>query len=261
VKSKERLLNYQTIVYSGNDKIIQVDADAIAWGKQVIRGLNLENLFDFEKAQKISTFLAENFTYNFGRSMSIREIIKKKGGNCVSHTLMGIFLLRLAGIPAKFAHEVHILKQYRLTSLYVGLWAKKNNSGINSFWHNDHVWVWFKNDGNWEPFDSALDVCGFDQFYAKRFLQHNELSEGFAQKWAGPPFVIWEGVGDGFVGMKNITPAVINQDALRSLKHREKWFDFVALFSNWKRDDFYNAYLPENLICRIRAISVRWFSE
>lgn len=261
MKSKDSLLNYQKIVFSGNEETIHVDADSITWGKQVLHNLNLGSLEDFEKAQRICDYLSANLAYNFKRSLSIREIIKKKGGNCVSHTLMGIFLLRLAGIPAKFAHEVHITKQFRLISLFVGLWAKKENSGINSFWHNDHVWVWYKNTDTWEPFDSVLDVCGFSQFYSKRFFKHKELSKGFAQKWTGPPFVIWEGVGGGFAGMKNITLAIINPDAMRALNHKNEWLDFVNLFVNWEQDDFSKENLPEQLIRRIRVMSIQWFKQ
>jgi transglutaminase-like putative cysteine protease len=121
VKSKDSLANYQKNVFWGNEKTIQVEADSIAWGQQALRSLNLESLSSFEKTQKICTYLNENFRFNFQRSLSIREIIEKKGSNCVSHSLMGIFLLRLAGIPAKFAHEVHLSKQFRLISLYVGI--------------------------------------------------------------------------------------------------------------------------------------------
>ena len=48
VKSKDSLVNYQKIVFSGNEKIIHVEADSIVWGKQVLRSLNLGSLSDFE---------------------------------------------------------------------------------------------------------------------------------------------------------------------------------------------------------------------
>ena len=78
MKSEENLLNYQKIVLSGNGKIIQVDTDSVEWGKQVLRKLNLGNLSDFEKAQKICDYLNDTLAYNFKRSVSIREIIEKK---------------------------------------------------------------------------------------------------------------------------------------------------------------------------------------
>jgi hypothetical protein len=174
---------------------------------------------------------------------------------------MGIFLLRLAGIPAKFIHEVHIIKQYRLISLYVGLWAKRENDGINSFWHNDHVWVWFRTTDTWEPFDSSLEVCGFNQFYKKRFYQHQELSKGFAQQWTGPPFVIWEDVGEGFEDMQNITSTIINPKSMQELKHKNEWQEFTDLFIDWKQDDFHREYLPKNLIRRIKVMSISWFKN
>jgi len=261
VNSKDSLVNYQKIVFSGDEKIIHVEADAILWGKQVLHSLNLTGLSDFEKAQRICVYLSDNFAYNFRRNSGIREIIEEKGGNCVSHTLMGIFLLRLAGIPAKFSHEVHLTKQYRLISLFVGVWAKRENDGINSFWHNDHVWVWFWHNDAWEPFDSALDVCGYHQFYEKRFFRHEQLSEGIAQKWTGPPFVVWEDLGDGFVGMKNITSSMINSESMLGLKHKDEWLEFVDTFIDWKQDDFHREYLPKHLIRRIKTMSIRWFKK
>jgi hypothetical protein len=261
MKSKDSSVNFQKIIFFGNEKIIQVEPDSIKWGKQVLRSLNLGSLSDFEKAQNICTYLNDNFRFNFQRNLSIREIIEKKGGNCVSHALMGIFLLRLAGISAKFAHEVHLIKQYRLISLYVGVWAKRKNNGINSFWHNDHVWVWFRTSDTWEPFDSSLDVCGFDPFYNKRFFKHKELSEGFAQKWTGPPFVIWEDVGEGFVGMKNITSTIIDPASMLALKDKDAWQEFIDLFIDWKQDDFHKEYLPEHLLGRIKTMSIQWFKK
>ena len=259
MESKDQLLNHQEIVISGNENTIQVDANSIKWGQQILDSLNLEKCDAFAKAQKICKYLNDNFAYNFQRNSSIAEIIKRKGGNCVSHTLMGIFLLRLAGIPAKFAHEVHIIKQYRLISLYVGFYAQKANDGINSFWHNDHVWVWFRNIATWEPFDSALDVCGLDRFYQKRFYRHKELSKGLAQKWTGPPFVVWEGIGQGFDGMKNITSSIITPEAMMLLKNTIEWQDFVNLFVDWRQDDFHKEYLPRHLIQRIKSMSIQWF--
>jgi hypothetical protein len=261
MKSNNSLADYQKIHFSGSVNIVQVEADSIAWGKQVLRSLNLGSMNEFEKAQKICNYLNDNFAFNFQRSQSLPEIIKRKGGNCVSHTLMGIFLLRLAGIPAKFAHEVHLTKPFRLISLYVGIWAKKANDGINSFWHNDHVWVWFQNSDTWEPFDSALDVCGFDQFYNKRFFKQKEISEGFAQKWTGPPFVIWEGVGQGFAGMENISSRIINPESIKALKYEEAVLELVDSFIDWQQEDFNKEYLPEHLLRRIKGLSKRWFKK
>ena len=261
MKSNDSLLNPQEIVLAGEEPVIRVDDDTLAWGERVLQAMDLESMGDFAKAQKICGYLNNHFAYNFQRRVRFPEIIQKKGGNCLSHTLMGIFLLRLAGIPAKFAHEVHLTKQYRLISIYVGVWAKRQNDGINSFWHNDHVWVWFRNGDTWEPFDSALGVCGFDQFYKKRFFDHKTLSKGFAQQWTGPPFVIWEGVGDGFTGMQNITATVIQPESMAELKHKDEWLAFIDLFKDWTQADFHKEYLPESLLRRIKTMSIEWFKS
>jgi hypothetical protein len=141
------------------------------------------------------------------------------------------------------------------------VWAKRTNDGINSFWHNDHVWVWFRNAGTWEPFDSSLAVCGFDQFYRKRFFKHKELNQGFVQKWTGPPFVIWEDVGDGFSDMKNITSTIVNSESMMPLKCRDEWQELVDTFMYCQQEDFNKTYLPEHLIRKIKAMSVQWFTK
>ena len=261
MKSNDSLKNYQEIVFAGEDQVIRLDENSLAWGQQVLQDLNLGSMGDFARAQKICDYPHDHFAFSFQRRIHFPEIIQKKGGNCVTHTLMGIFLLRLAGIPAKFAHEVHLTKPYRLISCYVGIWAKRENDGINSFWHNDHVWVWFRNGDNWEPFDSALDVCGFDQFYRKRFFHQQAQNEGFAQKWTGPPFVIWEDAGDGLVGMKNITSTILHPESMMGLAHQEQWQELVDLFKNWRQADFHKEYLPEHCLRRVRSMSIRWFKR
>ena len=225
----------------------------------MLQNLNLVNATDFEKAKKIQDYVSRNFTYNFKSSITIREIIENEGGNCVSHAVLGIFLLRLAQVPAKFAHEVQIIKQYTLVSLVVGRWAKKHNDGINSYWHNDHIWVWFDHDGIWEPFDSALDLCGFDEFYDKRFYRHKTESKGFAQRWAGPPFVIWEEINTGCEKMINITPTIWNENSLKMYPDKNDCLNLISLFNNWSDTDFHHEFLPDKLLNEVKATSRKWF--
>ncbi|MBN2611452.1 MAG: transglutaminase domain-containing protein [Bacteroidales bacterium] len=251
-------LDYQNILITHKDTI-KADSVSIEWGKKVIQDLNLVNATDFEKASKIQDYLSKNLKYNFKSSITINEIIKNKGGNCVSHAIIGIFLLRLADVPAKFAHEVQIIKQYTIVSLVVGRWAKKHNDGINSYWHNDHIWVWFNNTGIWEAFDSALDLCGFNEFYHKRFYQHKKLSKGFAQRWAGPPFVIWEETNMGCDKMINVTRKIWNDQSLKMFNNKTEWLRFIDLFNNWSDNDFHKEFLPDSLLNEIKLTSRKWF--
>jgi len=251
-------LDYQNIILT-QKVTVRADSASIEWGRQVLQKLNLNREADFEKARKIQEYISQHIKYNFKSRISINEIIKNKSGNCVSHALLGIFLLRLAHIPAKFAHEVQIIKQYTIVSLKVGRWAKKHNDGINSYWHNDHIWVWFSNDSNWEPFDSALELCGFDEFYDKRFYQHKKQSKGFAQRWAGPPFVVWEETNMGWDKMINVTPKIWNEETLKIYADKAEWIDFINSFNNWSVNDFHKEFVPDHLLQKIKVMSQKWF--
>ena len=258
-QSSNDFLNFNYIVYNKEYKI-EIDSASKEWGKKVLQDLKIENLNNFEKAEAINNYLNENFKYIWKRRLEIEEIIEKKNGFCISHALMGIFLLRQAGIPAKFAHEVHIMKEHTILSLMIGRYAKKDNDGINSYWHNDHVWVWFSDGENWEPFDSALDLCGFDEFYEKRFFKQKELSKSFAQKWTGPPFVIWEDSGSGLQDMRNISTNVWNEKSIYNESTiNDDWLELVKLFSDWNEQDFYKEYLDNEKINKIKEMSKDWF--
>ena len=250
-------LDYRHIVLTGFDTVI-ADSSSIKWGKQVLQNLHLENCSDMEKAVKIQEYISENFKYNFKRSYDINETVGEKGGFCLAHAIMGVFLLRLTGIPSQLAHEVHIIKQYTLVSIIVGRWAKKNNDGINSYWHNDHIWVWFINDDKWEPFDSALDLCGFEEFYNKRYYRHKELSKTFAQKWTGPPFVVWQAV-PGTAINKNIAPLIWNEENPANASCSTEWLELVKSFDQWSEDDFHREYLPEDLLNKVKSASRSFF--
>lgn len=256
----DMFMDYRNIVLSERETI-KADSASIEWGKRVLEDLNFESATDFEKAAKIQQYLSNNFKYRFKSDTSISGIINSRGGNCVSHAILGIFLLRLEGVKAKFAYEVQIIKPFTIVSIVVGRWAKKNNDGINSYWHNDHVWVWFDNNGSWEPFDSALGLCGFDEFYDKRFYKHKELSRGMAQKWAGPPFVVWEETDMGRENMNNITHRIWNEETLEKFNNRTEWLNFINLFDNWSDSDFHKEFLPEDLLNEIKVMSRKWFSN
>ena len=73
--------------------------------------------------------------------------------------------------------------------------------------------------------------------------------------------MIWEDVGKGFVGMKNITSTIINPESMIALKYKDEWLEFVDLFINWEQGDFHKEYLPKHLIRKIKTMSVRWFKN
>ncbi len=258
-QSKVDYLDCNMITYS-QKRNIEIDSISIIWGNQVIKDLQLHGLTNTEKAERINDFIHKEFKYNSKRRREISEIIEKKDGFCISHALISIFLLRLADVPAKFAHEVHIIKRKTIMSLIIGRYAKKNNDGINSYWHNDHVWVWFKTKKGWLPFDSALGICGFEDFFNKRYLKHKELRHGIIEKWTGPPFVIWEENSLGLDSMKNVSSKVWENEAFdKNAVLRSEWMELVKIFESWESERFYKAYLDEQRLEKVRNVSIGWF--
>ena len=258
-QSNKEFLDCSKIIYKV-ERNIEIDSISTLWGKSLLHDLKIENLSNIEKAKKINGFLYKEFKYNSSRQTKISEIIDKKKGNCVTHAIMGIFLLRLADVPAKFAHEVHIIKENTIVSLIIGRYAKKNNDGINSYWHNDHVWVWFDTGDNWEPFDAALGIVGFEEFYQKRYFKHKELSNSFIEKWTGPPFCIWEDNCLGLSEMKNVTSQVWNNSLIdNESRIKTEWLELVMLFNEWNKKDFYKEYLDDQKIDKIKSFSKIWF--
>lgn len=252
-------LDYNSIRYSEN-RVIELDSASVAWGKEVIKELGTDNLSEWDRAMTIKNFLHSEIKYNTKRRLEIAEIIEKKNGFCISHAMMGLFLLRMAGVEAKFAHEVNILKKGTLLSFFIGRYAIKNNDGINSYWHNDHVWVWVFVDGRWEPFDSALGLFGYDEFYTRRYYNHSGLSKGLAQKWTGPPFAVFEENELGLTGMVNVTKRVWNRESLpEGTAMTEEWLELVDIFAGYTKKNFYDNYLPDSILVKVEHASNRWF--
>jgi hypothetical protein len=253
-------LDYQNIILTHANSI-KADPASIEWGKKVLLNLNLEQMTDFKKASIIQDYLSKNFKSTIKSRLSLAEMIKHKGGNCISHAIIGIFLLRLAQIPAKLAREIHLMRQYTVVSIFVGAQGKKNNYGLNSYWHNEHFWVWFENNGRWEPFDSDMELCGFDEFYDRRLFHQKDGSTNLMIQWTGPPFVIWEETTDGCDRMVNITPQIWNDASLKMYHDKTGWLRFINVFDKWTANDFLNGYLPDNELNEVKAASRKWFSK
>lgn len=252
-------LDKEQIIYS-KKRIVNIDSASLKWGRNVLNDLKLDGLSNTEKAKKINQFLYKEFKYNGKRRLIIADIIKKKNGFCISHALMGIFLLRLADVPAKFAHEVHIMKRGTILSLIIGRYAKRNNDGINSYWHNDHVWVWFDAGDRWEPFDSGLGICGFEELFKKRYFEQKKYSKGMIAKWTGPPFVVWEDTGSGLREMNNVTSKVWKHELLNDdYRMKKDWLELVNMFDDWTKKDFYKQYLDDDKIELVKNSSKYWF--
>jgi len=253
-------LDYKKIIYKPSI-IIQPDTFSIQWGLDVLSMLELKNLSTIEKARKINQFLYKNFKFKGNRYFLIQDIIHKKKGNCRSHGNISIFVLRMAGIPAKYAHEMHITMK-SLHSRYIGYNAKKANEGINGYAHNDHLWVWFLDGNNWLPFDSSLGIVGFDELFAKRFFNRDELNKKYIEKVTGPPFVIWEDIGFGLDSMANVSKSFwMKMPERETPVNKSEWVELSANFDKWNRKDLYNNGLPTELYRKIKEMSGKFFGK
>jgi tetratricopeptide (TPR) repeat protein len=180
------------------------------------------------KASAMQGFVHKNFGFSSAFYGKLARFIEAGTGNCNSHARMGIFLLRLAGVPAKFAWESHLA----LSSDEVEERAKKDGRWISGYYTSGHVWVLYWDGESWIPYDSAFGYTGYDGFLKYRW-------EGVDYQETRPPFVIWENTGWGFDDMKNITKSVWERYKLKN-HHRVTqgdWMDFISLFAGMEVED------------------------
>ena len=119
---------------------------------------------------------------------------------------MGLFLLRLSGIPAKLCYEFHI-KNYFIIDQWRANSQKAAHFGAA---YNSHYWILFFDGTNWQPFDTALDITGFKEFFSVRtktqrwpyFISLNP------ERMTGAPFIIQQENGNGSTNLLNMTREV-----------------------------------------------------
>ena len=230
------------------DRIENVDAETQAWGRGLIAGLGIEGLPAQQKAKKILDFVHGNLVFNWTRPKSVAEFIKTKAGNCFAHARMGIFLLRLSGVPAKFAYEVHL----QLGSESATKDAREMGTGLFSCFHNDHAWVLFHDGERWIPYDSTAGHLGGEGFIAQRWTPPE----------ANPPFVIWEDMGTGLDNMENVTQDV--WEGLRLPTHGEMsedlWREFMSSFAD-KPLDYFSTPLSDDEMTRIEQAARAYYAS
>ena len=208
------------------ERVEEVSAETQAWGRGIIAGLGIADKTAREKAQAILDFVHNNFTFNWTRPKSVAEFIEVKAGNCYAHARLGILLLRLAGVPAKFAYEVHL----RLSSPSATADAVESGTGLFGSFHNDHAWVLFHDGERWTPFDSTSGHIGGEGFIAQRWTPPR----------ANPPFAIWEDTGSGLDAMENVTELVWEGLSLptHGEMSEERWRGLMAAFAGKDLDHF-----------------------
>lgn len=249
--------DYNKILGFGNssdNRILAIDSFSVEWGQNVLNELNLNGQTNFEKALRIKNYIYKNIDC-YGRQSNIHDIIKEKKGNCYDHARLSVFLLRMSGVPAKFAFEINLKKNVP----WWGNKAKKQNRGTFGYFHNDHVWVLFYDGRTWQPFDSELDIIGIDDFVIHRW---GKISPYYFKLLPyGPPFIIWEDTGDGFLNMKTITKQIwMNKpDSTYTKVNKSEWFRFLNEFDGITLEKLDKSLFPQDKEIRIKKMTKLWF--
>jgi len=247
-----KFTDYKKIIGFGSqtdDRILKIDSFSIDWGTKVINELKLNGLTAFEKATKIKNYVHKNIKC-YGREYNIHDIIKKGKGNCYDHARISIFLLRMAGVPAKFAFEINL----RNNVFWWANKAKKQHMGTFGDYHNDHVWVLFYNGDSWQPYDSELNILGINEFVKRRW---NYISPFYFRILPfGPPFIIWEDTGDGFYNMKAIAKQVwLNKpDSTYAKVSKSEWFNFLSEFDGSTHEKLEHDFFSDQQLKSIKRM-------
>lgn len=238
------------------EKIINPGQREIEWGRKILEELELQDLNRMEKSRKIQDYISNNYRYLIKSPRSISEINNSGGGNCVSHSIMGIFMLRLAEIPAKIVYEFQLRKPLGADQLR----AKLKKTGIFGSGYNTHVWVLFYDGSEWQPFDSALGITGIDEFFLIRTATREGPYLLDPVKRAGPPFLILEDTGKGYIDMENITSDIWDNCTKwnNSKVKQSDWAEFIKPYSELGYRYFEYPLKKEEYI-RIKDMSVKWF--
>lgn len=250
-------INPLRIIISSKTLVEPTPAE-VEWAKELLEGLEIEDRSNFEKAEKILRYISETYKYRIKSPRTISGFNELEGGNCVSHTIAGLFLLRMAGIPAKFCYEYHV-KNW----MVVDRWrANANKAAYYGAGHNSHYWVLFFDGTEWQPYDSALGICGFDQFYnvrtsTKRWPYFISLNP---KRMTGAPFIIMVETGYGSKSMVNITSDIWRTrfEWNNSKVTKEEWDEFLHNFSGLDTKDFIYP-VDDQLATVIRRMSLQWF--
>ena len=249
--------DYRRIVVAV-DRVVFPGPDEIEWGRALVRDLVKPHQSSLATAKAIQAEASGRFAYRIASPRTIAGIVAAKGGNCVSHAIMGLFLLRLAGLPARMCYEFHV----RDHSPISGWQAKRRRAGHFGADHNSHFWVMFHDGLEWQPYDSALDYIGFAEFFAVRTrTQRWPYTLSFdPRRMTGAPFIVEQETGTGRTGMINITGQIWEREATwhNQKVSREDWLTFVGRFSGMGTADFVYPLDPR-IQSDLLAMARAWF--
>jgi hypothetical protein len=166
--------------------------------------------------------------------------------------------LRLAGVPAKVSHELQLWNPFFVDQIR----ARSQKAGYFGSGYNSHYWVLFFDGKEWQPYDSALGITGFDEFFrirtdTKRWPYLLSLNP---KRMTGPPFVVEMQSDSPAAGMINITGEIWTRDSAWNNKKvtRAEWMEFVQKFAGKGFGDF--IAVPDSATLKtIRKMARKWF--
>lgn len=146
----------------------------------------------------------------------------------------------MAGIPAKCTFEIDL----RDNVFWWANKARKLHMGTFGDYHNDHVWVLFYDGSSWQPYDSELDILRIKDFVIKRWDFISPFHFGILP--FGPPFIVWEDSGNGFIDMRPITKQLwLNKpDSTYTKTSKEEWFRFISEFDTMTLELLDENFIP-----------------
>lgn len=232
--------------------------EELRWGRQLLDSLDFGESSPYARARAIQRQVSRTLKYRISSPRAISEIVARRGGNCVSHSIMGLFLLRMAGVASRLCYEYHIRNHFPIDERRASR-QRAAHFGAN---HNSHFWVMFHDGAGWQPYDSALGLVGWDEFYATRTrTQRWPYTLSFdPRRMTGAPFIVEVETGTGRTAMASITAQVWSRPFAwgNEKVSRDEWLEFVNGFEGRATGDF-RFPLDAETKTKLRDMSRKWF--
>ncbi|HEU4760090.1 MAG TPA: transglutaminase-like domain-containing protein [Dehalococcoidia bacterium] len=104
-----------------------------------------------------------------GMPKTLREIVIRGGGNCVSHAVLAAVLLRDRGLPTRLIVE-DVYTNVSLLRAPAALLPARVGPTLNG-----HVWIEVCLDDEWVPADPELGAFGIAEWFAARLARGSTL--------------------------------------------------------------------------------------
>jgi hypothetical protein len=128
---------------------------------------------------------------------TIPEMFEKRAGNCYHQALVAMLMARSIGIPTRLVFEIKSEEPSLLNTLAIFL------TPFTGYNYNNHIWLEFFIDGDWEPGDPLWGAFGMTEWLEARLLSEAEgeflLHPRYAYRVSGKdfPLIIYAERGNG----------------------------------------------------------------